>query len=114
MTNRRPIFASTAIAAAVLAVLEACASRGGQFPVQRYVPTTREMLPLGQLHLSNSVLRFAGLEGEMKLEYVGIMPEAAGADMAGSTIYRVKNAAAYFKQNNGKNAFCSEAPLWIA
>jgi hypothetical protein len=72
------------------------------------------MLPLGQLYLSNTQLQFAALDGEMKLQYVGIMPESAGPDIAGSTIYRVKNASAFFKKNDGKNAFCSEAPLWVA
>lgn len=97
----------------LLVLLEACASKA-QFPLQTYVPTTRELRPLGQLQLSNTQAQFEGLEGEMKLEYAGIMPESAGPDMAGSTIYRVKNAEEFFKKNSGKEAFCHEPPLWIA
>ena len=50
----------------------------------------------------------------MKLQYVGIMPDSAGPDIAGATIYRVKNAEAYFRKNGGNEAFCSTAPLWVA
>src|SRR5688572_33506586 len=75
-----------------LLLLQACANRA-QFPLQAYVPKTRELRPLGQLQLSNTQLQFEGLEGEMKLDYAGIMPESAGPDMAGSTIYRVKNSS---------------------
>jgi hypothetical protein len=96
-----------------LLLLTACASRA-EFPLQTYVPKTRELRPLGQLQLSNTQLQFEGLEGQMKLEYAGIMPESAGADMAGSTIYRVKNSADFFRKNAGKEAFCEEAPRWIA
>jgi len=42
------------------------------------------------------------------------MPESAGPDIAGSTIYRVKNADGFFKKNVGKDAFCSKKPLWVA
>lgn len=104
-------------AAAVLALpvlLEACAGSRAQLPTQQYVPTTREMMPLGQLELSNTLLKFGALDGEMKLQYVGLMPQSAGPDLAGASVYRVKNAAAYFRQNVGKNAFCSETPQWVA
>ena len=104
----------TAVSLSLLVWLVACASSRAQFPVQQYVPTTRELLPLGQLHLSNTQLQFAALEGQMKLQYVGIMPESAGPDIAGATIYRVRNAAAFFKKNAGKEPFCSKAPLWVA
>jgi hypothetical protein len=97
----------------LLVLLQACASRA-EFPLQTYVPKTRELRPLGQLQLSNTQLQFEALEGQMKLEYAGIMPDTAGPDMAGSTIYRVKNAADFFKKNTGKEAFCDEQPLWIA
>ena len=104
----------TALATSLLVWLAACASSPAQFPVQQYVPTTRELLPLGQLHLSNTLLQFAALEGQMKLQYVGIMPDSAGPDIAGATIYRVRNADAFFKRNAGKEGFCSKAPLWVA
>lgn len=98
----------------LLLLLAACASSRAQFPVQQYVPTTRELLPLGELLLSNTRLQFAALEGQMKLQYVGIMPDSAGPDIAGATIYRVKNAEGFFKKNFGKGPFCSKAPLWVA
>jgi hypothetical protein len=103
-----------AVSMSLLLWLAACASSGSEFPVQQYVPTTQELLPLGELHLSNTQLQFAALEGQMKLQYVGIMPDSAGPDIAGATIYRVKNAAGFFKQNAGKGPFCSKAPLWVA
>jgi len=108
----RTIRAAVSIGSFLL--LAACASSGAQFPVQHYVPTTKALLPLGQLDLSNRQLQFAALEGQMKLQYVGIMPESAGPDIAGATIYRIKNAAGFFRKNEGKDAFCSKAPLWVA
>jgi hypothetical protein len=103
-----------AVSMGFLMLLAACASSRAQFPVQQYVPTTRELLPLGQLHLSNTGLQLEALEGQMKLQYVGIMPDGAGGDIAGATIYRVKNADAYFKRNAGKDAFCPTMPRWVA
>lgn len=98
----------------LLFLLASCASSRAQFPVQQYVPTTRELLPLGELFLSNTQLQFAALQGQMKLQYVGIMPDSAGPDIAGATIYRVKNGKGFFRKNAGNEAFCSEAPLWVA
>jgi hypothetical protein len=105
---------SRVIASMTMLLVAACASSSARFPVQQYVPTTTALLPLGQLLLSNTQLQFAALEGQMKLQYVGIMPDSAGPDIAGATIYRVKNASGFFKKNAGKNAFCSEQPLWVA
>jgi hypothetical protein len=103
-----------AVSMSFLLMLAACASSGAQFPVQQYVPTTRELLPLGQLHLNNKLLKFEALEGQMNLQYVGIMPDSAGPDIAGATIYRVKNAQAFSRKNAGKDAFCTKVPLWVA
>ncbi len=50
----------------------------------------------------------------MELEFAGIMPDGAGPDIAGSTVYRVKNADEFFRKNTGKNAFCDRTPQWIA
>jgi hypothetical protein len=113
MTNKGTRSMS-AIASTVLLLLAACASQSARFPVQQYVPTTTALLPLGQLFLSNTQLQFAALEGQMKLQYAGIMPDSAGPDMAGATIYRVKNADGFYKKNAGKSAFCSEQPRWVA
>lgn len=72
------------------------------------------MVPLGELHLSNTLMGFDALEGEMKLQYVGQMPEAAGKDLAGASVYRVKNWKPYSQQNEGRDAWCSEAPRFVA
>ena len=94
-------------------VLNACTTPHTQFPLQKYVPVSRAMEPLGELYLSNTVMQLAELEGEMKLQYVGQMPEAAGEDLAGASVYRVKNWQPYFKQNAGHKAYCQEAPRWV-
>src|SRR5438552_9661012 len=93
-----------------LVLLNACTTPHTQFPLQKYVPVSRGMEPLGELHLSNTAMQLAELAGEMKLQYVGQMPEAAGEELAGASVYRVKNWQAYFKQNAGRNAYCKEAP----
>jgi hypothetical protein len=72
------------------------------------------MEALGELDLSNSVMRFGALEGEMKLKYAGQMPESAGEDMAGASVYEVRNAQPYFKKNEGRKAYCAVAPRWVA
>ncbi len=100
------------VACLALAVA-ACNSQRARFPVQRYVPVSRTMEPLGELDLSNTLMRLGTLEGEMKLEYVGQMPESAGEDLAGASVYRVKNWEPFFKQNVGKNAYCKSAPRWV-
>ena len=95
-------------------LLNACATPHTQFPLQKYVPISRSMEPLGELHLSNTVMQLAELDGEMKLQYVGQMPDAAGEQLAGASVYRVKNWQPYFKQNAGRNAYCAEPPRWVA
>jgi hypothetical protein len=72
------------------------------------------MVPLGELHLSNTQMGFDALEGEMKLQYVGQLPEDVGRGLDGALVYRIKNWAAYNKQNTGKDAWCAEAPRFIA
>lgn len=95
-------------------LLNACAAPHTQFPLQQYVPVTRSLEPLGELHLSNTVMQLAALDGEMKLQYVGQMPDAAGEDLAGASVYRVKNWQPYFKQNTGRKGYCAEAPRFVA
>jgi hypothetical protein len=102
-----------ALTAAVL-LLTGCDTPHTKFPVQGYAPLTRSMQPLGQLHLSNTSMRFEMLEGEMKLQYVGQMPETAGETLAGASVYRVKNSQPYFKRNAGHEGWCDEAPRWLA
>jgi hypothetical protein len=106
----RPSLSATV---ALVLLLAACAAKP-RLPLQHYVPRTKELLPLGELHLSNRELKLDSLEGEMQLEYAGIMPESAGPDIAGAHVYRVKNAADFFRKNAGRNAFCDQTPLWIA
>jgi hypothetical protein len=113
MMSRRWIRAAGA-APFLLVLLSGCVGSRAQLPLQSYVPTTRALLPLGQLHLSSTQLQFDALETQMTLEYAGIMPESAGPDIAGASIYRVKNAESFFKKNVGKEAFCSEMPRWVA
>ncbi len=66
------------------------------------------------LHLSNRELKLDSLDGAMELEFAGIMPDSAGPDIAGSSIYRVTNADEFFRKNAGKNAFCDRPPCWVA
>src|SRR5689334_666055 len=98
----------------VLVVVAACSTPHTQFPVQKYVPTSRSLEPLGELYLSNTLMKLDALEGEMKLQYVGRMPEAAGETLAGASVYRVKNWDAYYKANAGHNGYCEEAPRFVA
>jgi hypothetical protein len=94
-------------------LLNACTTPHTQFPLQKYVPVSRGMEPLGELYLNNTKMQLAELEGEMKLQYVGQMPDTAGEDLTGASVYRVKNWQPYFKQNAGRNAYCKEAPRWV-
>ncbi len=101
-------------AAALAALLTGCFAKPAPLPLQDYVPRTRELQPLGQLHLNNRELKLDSLEGAMQLEFAGIMPDSAGPDIAGSSVYRVKNAEEFFRKNSGKNAFCDRMPRWVA
>ncbi len=103
-----------AVASLAALLLLGCSTPHAQFPIQHYVPVSRDLEPLGELHLSNTLMRLEALDGEMKLEYVGQMPEAAGEVLAGASMYRVKNWQPYFKQNAGRAAYCAEAPRWVA
>ena len=99
--------------AAALAFITACSTPRNRFPVQGYVPISRSMQPLGELHLSNSLMQLGALEGTMQLQYAGQMTDEAGDDLAGASVYRVKNWSAFFKQNTGHAGFCTEAPRWV-
>ena len=101
------------VAAAALLFVSACSTPRNRFPVQGYVPISRSMQPLGELHLSNSLMQLGALEGTMQLQYAGQMTDEAGDDLAGASVYRVKNWSAFFKQNAGHTGFCTEAPRWV-
>ncbi|MBX5461616.1 MAG: hypothetical protein IRZ28_11070 [Steroidobacteraceae bacterium] len=95
-------------------VLGACRTPRTTVPTQHYVPLTRSLEPLGDLYLSNTDLQLTDLDGVMRLDYVGHMPETAGEDLAGASVYRVKNAQEHFKKNAGKPGYCEEPPRWVA
>ena len=92
----------------------ACSAPRVRLPSQHYIPVSRAMERWGGLELSHTNLHLESLQGDMNLEYVGIMPELAGSDLAGASVYRVRNATRYFKQNEGKNPLCSEPARWVA
>lgn len=97
----------------VVLTLAACASgsRGGEG--EHYVPLSRAMTSWGELQLSHRTLRLDALDGEMKLDYAGVMPEQAGEELSGAAVYRVTNAKAYFSQNRQHEEFCEEPPRWL-
>jgi len=99
---------------AIVSLLVVACTSGRTDSPQRYVPITQSMQPLGELLLGNRDLQLTALKGQMKLDYVGIMPDTAGEDLAGASIYRVKNSDAFFKANTGTSGFCAEAPRWVA
>ncbi len=100
--------------AGALLIGAACSSPPVRLPSQHYIPVSRATQQWGALDLSNTRMRLRALEGEMKLEYVGLMPELAGSDLAGAHVYRVRNADRYFKQNQGRSHFCTEPARWLA
>jgi len=97
-----------------LLTLAACSTPRAKFAVQHYVPLARSVQPLGELHLSNTRMALSALEGEMKLQYVGLMPDAAGDALGGAQVYRARNASRFFRQNAGRNGYCAQTPLWVA
>jgi hypothetical protein len=99
---------------ATILALGACRSPGPTPPPQHYVPITERLQPFGELYLSNRQLRLTGLEGTMELQYAGRMPESAGEDLAGASVFRVKNDRAHFEKNSGKDGYCAQAPRWVA
>jgi hypothetical protein len=103
------------VTATLVAVLAGCSTKKPPpLPLQDYVPRTRALLPLGPLHLNNRELKLDSLDGSMELEFAGIMPDSAGPDIAGSSIYRVSNADDFYRKNAGKDAFCDRMPRWVA
>ena len=95
-------------------VVAACSTPHAKFPVQKYVPVSRALEPLGEMQLSNTVMHLDALKGDMKLQYVGQMPEAAGEKLVGASVYRVKNWNDYYKANAGHQGYCTEAPRFVA
>jgi hypothetical protein len=94
-------------------VVASCATPA-RFPTQRYVPVTHDMQPWGTLELDDKHLKLEGLEGSMKLQYTGRMPDVEGSDFSGATVYRVTNAEKYFKQNIGRPHLCAGPARWVA
>jgi hypothetical protein len=110
----RLILVSSIVLVPFLLTAAACSTPHAQFPVQKYVPVSRDLEALGEMQLSNTLMHLDGLEGDMKLQYVGQMPEAAGEKLFGASVYRVKNWSAYYKANAGRRGYCSEAPRFVA
>lgn len=79
-----------------------------------FAPLSRVTEIWGALTFSNRHARLAGFDGEMLLEYAGLMPATAGDELAEARVYAIRNFADYHAQNAGRNAFCSEPPRWLA
>lgn len=92
--------------------LTACATHRPE--TQRFVPIGEDMESWGELEFSNQSLSFENRQGEMKLQYVGQMPDTAGDELAGASVYRVENANSYFTANRNAEGFCTEPPRWAA
>lgn len=90
------------------------ASDGASLPdEQLYLPATRRSRAWGRLWLGSDHARLEAFEGELRLEYVGAAPEAAGPQLAGASVYRVKNAEAYFARNRSRGLFCDQPARWV-
>ena len=99
---------------ACLPTLLACAAKAPAHEHHRFVPITRPMQDWGALDFDNRSLQLEALKGDMKLEYVGALPETAGEDLAGAAVYRIKNADKFYAANKAQNNFCSEPARWVA
>ncbi|SRR6266446_2618457 len=112
MTVRRSRLA--ALCSMAVLSLHACATSRARFPTQRYLPVSSAMHAWGKLELDDKHLRLEALTGEMKLRYAGRMPEMEGSDLSSASVYRVKNAANYFKQNIAARRLCAQPVRWVA
>lgn len=82
--------------------------------VRVYHPSSRVTQMWGELRLGSTSASLSKFDGEMALEYVGVMPAEVGSDLADAQVYRVANARKYFTKNKGRNAFCDQPPKWLA
>ena len=112
MTVRRLPLA--ALCSMAVLSLHACATSRARFPTQRYLPLGSAMRAWGKLELDDKHLRLEALTGEMKLQYAGRMPEMEASDLSSASVYRVKNADRYFKQNIAAQRLCAEPVRWVA
>jgi hypothetical protein len=62
----------------------------------------------------NRSLQLETFKGTMELEYVGAMAENAGEDLAGASVFRIKNADGFFQQNRDHDKFCEQPVRWVA
>jgi hypothetical protein len=102
------------IALLALLALSGCASSGPKQDSQRFVPISDAVESWGTLQLGNRTLQLETFKGAMELEYVGAMTENAGEDLAGASIFRIKNADGFFEQNRDHGDFCEEPVRWVA
>lgn len=112
--NRAQLNSFWAIALPALLGLAGCAGSGPKQDSQRFVPISDAVESWGTLQLSNRTLQLETFKGEMQLEYVGAMPEIAGEDLAGASVFRIKNAGSFFKQNRDHEHFCKQPVRWVA
>jgi hypothetical protein len=68
----------------------------------------------GALEFDNRTLQLEALKGDMKLEYVGALPETAGEELAGAAVFRIKNADKYYAANKSQSSFCPQPARWVA
>jgi hypothetical protein len=106
-----PVFRATTFLAMLM--LAACATGSGDGEGEHYMPLSRDVTSWGELQLSHRSLRLDALDGEMKLDYAGVMPEQAGEELSGAAVYRVTNAERYFSRNRQREEFCAEPPRWL-
>jgi hypothetical protein len=99
---------------ALSAILAGCASSGPKQDSQRFLPISDAVESWGTLQLSNRTLQLETFKGEMQLEYAGAMAENAGEDLAGASVFRIKNADGFFKQNRDHGHFCEAPVRWVA
>ena len=79
---------------------------------RHYGPYTNKELR-GDLDLSASAAAFGKLNGEMRLEFAGTMPETRDFDTSSAAVYRVGNADEYFQANKAKPGACPQPARWF-
>jgi len=95
----------------MLVALTACAA--SPEAAERFVPIEDAVADWGDLELSHTALRLHAFEGQMDLQYAGRMPDSAGEELAGGTVYRIKNPDRYYRQNGQNTRLCAGPPRWV-
>src|SRR5690606_22332567 len=95
----------------MLVALTACAA--SREAAERFVAIEVAVADWGDLELSHTALRLHAFEGQMDLQYAGRMPDSAGEELAGGTVYRIKNPDRYYRQNGQNTRLCAGPPRWV-